>query len=424
MLFKLALENIRERKLRNFLASLSITIGTACLLIFLGLGQGIKNVTFEELEKGSPLNQITVRPNIEKTGIIGFLHTSDVNKLNEESLEKVQKIPGIKNIHPEIQYNNFASMEASVFGVSFVTDTMIFGLTKDFLGSDLKNPQIWDKTTQPYPVLVPRKMLDLYNLAIANPQNLPKLSEESLMGKKILLFPNHSSFFPIESGEKVEIELEVVGFSDKINLIGLTLPYSIVEDLNTKYATKKSQNYLELFVEVTDPSQTSSVAKEIEALGYQTHYLQQNFKDVEAKFAYLNFSLGILSLIILLTATIAISSTFLASVTEKTREIGLLRALGATKSHIKKIILFEAGIIGFIGSVVGIVVGVVASLIINEVVAKKLTAITLNLEKIIQINFNLTLFALAFGIILSLFSAYLPALKASNINPIEALNRL
>lgn len=424
MLLHLALQTIKEKKFRTLLASLSITIGTASLIVFLGLSNGIQRATFSEIEKKSPLTQITVHQNIEKTGVISLLSHSEKGKLTPETLKEIFKIKGVKVIHPEVQFQNFASLEIPVFGMTLATETMVFGVPMDFIKNDLKSPDVWDKTAEPYPAIIPRKILDLYNLAVAGPQNLPTLSEDILIGQNLTFLPNYSSFFPQGSDKTEAIQLQVVGFSDKVNLIGITLPYQLVEEFNQKYVPNSSTTYLELFVETENATETANIAKEIEKLGYTTSYFQKNLRDVDAKFTYLKTSLGIISLIILLTAAIAIISTFLATVAERTKEIGLFRAIGASKNHIKKLILIEAGIIGILGSSIGILVGLISSKIIDQIGLKQLESTTFNPVTLFNITPALILQALVFGTLLSILAAYIPAQKAAGISPMEALKRL
>lgn len=424
MLALLAYQNLKERKFRTLLASLSIAIGTASIIVFLGLSNGIQQATFSEIEKKSPLTQITVSPNVKKTGTISLLQHSDKEKINDETIKKISSISGIKTIHPEIQYNNFASLEIPIFGMTLATETMAFGVPTDFIKNDLSTAETWNKNTEPYPALIPRKLLDLYNLAIAGPQNLPFLSEENLIGKELIFYPNYSTFFPSSNDKTAAVKLEVVGFSDKIGLIGVTLPFEIVKKLNTEYANSTSENYLELFVETKDASETTDIAKEIEKLGFRTTYFQKNLQDVDAKFTYLRISLGAISLIILLTAAIAIISTFLATVSERTKEIGLFRALGATKNHIKKIILIEAGLTGLIGSSIGTIFGLIGSKIVDRIGLDQLTQTTFSPETIFSITPSLILGSIFFGTLLSILAGYIPAQKAANISPMIALNRL
>jgi len=421
-MISLVLKNIKENYSRALLAGLSIIIATAALTIFLGLEAGIKNATFDELEKKNPLTQITVRPNIEKTGIISLLGKSDKGKITADKIANIEKINGVKEIHPEVQFNNFASLEASIFGFEFETDAMLFGVPYNFIKNDLQNAEAWEKK-DPYPAIIPKTLLDLYNVTLAAPQGLPTISEEGLMGKKITLYPNYSTFFPGMNTKKEAITLEVVGLSDKANLLGVTLPDTLIKDLNQKYSDNKESQVVELFVEVKDASLTKPVAEKIEDLGFSTKYFQKNLQDVEAKLSYLSISLGAINFIILLTTTIAILSTFLATIQERKKEIGLLRAIGATKFHIKKIILTEALIIGFLASTIGSFSGLVMSKVINQYGMQQLEKLAFSSETIFQISPQIILTSIIFGTMLTLISVYLPARKASNLSPIEALKK-
>lgn len=423
MLLKIALNNIGQKRLRSLLATLSITIACASLLLFTGLSAGIKNATFDELEKASPLNQITVRPSTKDTGIVSFLTKSDKGKISEETVTQLSKLPNVKNIHREIQFKNFSSLEINLLGLSLQTDTMVFGLPQDFIQADIKSTSNWQNPQEPYPALIPRRLLDLYNVTIASTQNLPKISEEKLLGKEILLYPNRSTFFPFASGKSQPLPLEIAGFSDKINLLGVTLPYSTVEDLNQEFFPGTTPTYTELYVETTDASVTAATAKAIEALGFSTQYYQKNLADIEAKLTYLSLSLGIISAIIILTAAISIISTFLGTIAERRREIGLLRALGATRYHIKKLILLEAGLIGISGAVLGTAIGLISSHFLSQYALSKLTDTTLNLSSLFNFTPQLIIQTLLFGLILALLSAYLPASQASKLSPIEALTK-
>lgn len=414
MLLKLALKNLKARKLRNALAAFSIAIGTAALLTFASLSSGIETASFKEIESHTSLNQITVRPNLEKSGLISFLSQSKEGQLSNDSVEKISEIPGVKTIYKEIQYKNFASVKASIFGLVLRTDSMIFGLPAEFLDQDQAQ---WDKLEEPYPALIPRKFLDLYNFTIASPQNLPKFSEDQLIGKELTLYLNHSTFFPSANEEVMSIKLKVLGFSDKINLIGLTLPYEVVE----KFNQEKAENYVELYVETTDQSQVSEIAAKIEKMGYNTKYLQKDFKNVEAKFIYIKAALSIISLIILITSIIAILSTFLATISERKREIGLLRAIGASKAQIRKLILTEAAVIGFVGSTFGVVISLLATKIMDNLALKELSATTFAPDSLFNTSPNLIIFTLLFGTSISLLAAYFPAQQASKLDPIKAL---
>lgn len=447
-ILKLAIQNLKHRKFRTFIASISVTIGAASLLVFLGLSNGIQNATFDEIEKSNPLTQIKVSPQSDSSNVISFISNLNAQGILKSDIKKFEAIKNVEKVIPETQFTSFASFEAQLLGFSIITDGMLFGLPKEFIEEDLVNPEVWDKKKEPYPAIIPRKILDLYNLTIAGPQNLPNLNEENLIGKDITFYPNYSTFFPGLNKKRDSIKLEVVGFSDKVNIIGLTLPNQIVESLNDKYQEVPTQNeenpsnnneakstatveigsqekeYFQAYVITSSANYTAQVANELEELGFNTEYFQKDISDLERQFQYLETGLAAIAAIILLSTCISIISTFLATIAERTKELGLFRALGANKSQIKFIILSEALIIGLLGALSGILIGLISSIFLNKAFNENLgETSSLVPEKIIEFTPNILIFTLLFSCLLTLLTACLPAKNASNLDPIDSLSR-
>jgi putative ABC transport system permease protein len=125
-----------------------------------------------------------------------------------------------------------------------------------------------------------------------------------------------------------------------------------------------------------------------------------------------NFSL-IISFIVALIGALIILSKMMSSVNERTREIGILRAIGFRKSHILKIILLEASVISLVGGVVGYLLGMITAIYI----APKVT----QLELIVEWDPITMLFVIIASVIIGLASSVYPALKAAKLEPAEAL---
>lgn len=419
----LSLKNIKERKFRTFLISLSVTIGTMSMIIFMGLNEGIKKATFDELEKNQSLNEITVRPKVESSKTLSIFKSLSEQRIETKDLEKIKTIEGVTNAYPETQFNEFTSLEVDIMGFSMITDAMIFGLEEGYLLDDIKTPDSWQRTEQPYPAIISRKLLDIYNFTIAIPQGLPTISEKNLIGKEMNMYPGFSTFFPGMKKKGDIIKLEVVGFSDKVNLIGATIPSGILESLNQKYAPKSKSQYLQVHVLTENQEKTPEVAKEIEKLNYSATYLLEQMKSVNAKFNYISYALGAISILILLTASLAIISTFLAQIAERIKELGLYRALGASKKNIKHLILIEAGLIGIIGSITGAIIGTFFSEFINTYISTKFQDFDIIPDTFIILNTKIYITVLIFGTLIALLSAYYPAHKAGKISPIQAISK-
>jgi putative ABC transport system permease protein len=121
--------------------------------------------------------------------------------------------------------------------------------------------------------------------------------------------------------------------------------------------------------------------------------------------------------IAILVGGIGIMNTMYTSVRERTKEIGILKAVGARKRNIITIFLFEAGIIGLIGGVGGVALGLLLALSVQMFLAKSGSVFFLEAH----ISIWLILFGLGFSFVVGCLSGYLPARQAAKLEPVDAL---
>jgi putative ABC transport system permease protein len=145
-----------------------------------------------------------------------------------------------------------------------------------------------------------------------------------------------------------------------------------VQELNKKYQNTEAKTYIQLYIETESEDITKKVAQQIEKLDLKTIYLQKNLKQIEGKIKFITIILLIITIIIITTSILAIISTYLGTITERYKEIGLLRALGATKKQIKNQIITQAVITGSIGAIIGTVLGTATSKLIDIIAIPEL----------------------------------------------------
>ena len=399
---------------------MSIAIGIAALLTFWSLKLGIEKATESSLAQKTNLNQITVLPASNNFGLSKL--GQNVSNLTPEIVAKIKNIPHVTKVYPQISYRGPASLEIKILGQSFITDSLIFGVPAEIIQSDLPDLSKWRTDITPLPLIAPRKILDLYNYTVAINHGPPTIDEKSLLDNEITIHLNYSSFFPGLSQEKETLQGRIVGFSDKVNLIGLSLPYEKIAQLNQALG-QKEEKYHQLYVFVDQPENTELVAADIEKLNVETSYLQKEFQKFSQSFFYLKIILSLISLIILILAAISIFNTFLSLVFERTHDIGILRAIGANRFHIMNIFLSESAILGFLGGLIGLVVSLISAQAINYFALKPLANLSFKPTSIFYFPWTLIVFSLIFAVIFSLLSAFLPAYKATRLDPIEALKK-
>jgi len=129
----------------------------------------------------------------------------------------------------------------------------------------------------------------------------------------------------------------------------------------------------------------------------------------------LSFVLGGIAGIALLVAGIGIANTMYMAILERTKEIGIMKAIGATNRNILEIFLIEAAIIGLAGGAIGVGLGTVMS----KILGLALESYGMPLKTVVTLQ--LALIGLGFSVVVGVVSGFMPARKAARLNPIEAL---
>lgn len=419
----LARRNIESRKMRTALTCTGIAIGIALLVLLMGLSDGLKQIAFQRITGGSPLTQLTVQPKAGEGGLLKLLPlNNNQTSITPAELQSISKIQHIQNIYPEMVYTNISSLRVDYMGESLQTDSMIFGVPYDYIKDDYSgNKQSWDSAQAPYPALFSKKIIDIYNYTIVPTSGLPAFNSKDLSSINVTLLPNESTFFPQLGQSQNPMPAHLVGFSDKIALVGITVPLQAVREMNKAKDPNYTENYLRLHVTVDSAENIETVRAQIKKMGLEAISVIEEVQAISENFLILALGFGAISLIVLLIAGLMIANTFLSAIHERKHDIGLYRALGATRTDIRKIFLAEAALIGAIGGLAGIIIGTFSGIGINQALMSSLGELTTKPTNIILFSPLQILIALLLSIFISIIFAYLPANRAAKLNPLEAL---
>lgn len=182
------------------------------------------------------------------------------------------------------------------------------------------------------------------------------------------------------------------------------------------------RGYNSFTVKADRSSNVESVAKDIRALGLGAA-TARSFVDAQLKiFQILGYVLGGIGGIALIVAAIGVINTMVMAIFERTREIGVMRACGATRATIRKLFTVEAGLLGFLGGVVGVAVGYGLSLVANVFINKQLVAQSVAATDIIGLSAWLILAVIGATTVIGMVAGLYPAVRASRLNPVQALH--
>lgn len=245
-------------------------------------------------------------------------------------------------------------------------------------------------------------------------------------------------------GQKIRHEMKVTGITKEDYGKGWETSEGIMMSIDTMKALMKKVDgnannankltYSSISVKVEDISLVSEVESTIKEMGYYTYSMESMRESMEESSRRIQLMLGGLGAISLFVAAIGITNTMIMSISERTREIGIMKALGCYVRDIRMLFLMEAGAIGMMGGILGCVVSLLLSAAINLVSMGVLESGQITVEMLMQsvfggegvsrisvVSVGLLIFGVTFSIMVGLVSGYYPANKAVKIPALEAI---
>jgi putative ABC transport system permease protein len=179
--------------------------------------------------------------------------------------------------------------------------------------------------------------------------------------------------------------------------------------------------YPSLSVRVSNPNRVESVQDAIRKMGFNTFSILDATRSLRRFFAVLDLFLGIFGSLALAVAALGIVNTLVMAILERRREIGIMKAIGASDGDVKKLFLAEAAVMGLLGGVLGVAMGWVIGRLINAGANFYLRRQNLPPENLWAVPWWLVGGAIAFAIAISMISGLYPAARAAKLDPVQAL---
>ena len=397
---RLARISIKENRTRSFLTCLGIAIGVASIVLILSLMGGISNLVKNEVnEIGSDL--IVVRPNSSKdsvTSVIEELTSSNSfqnSSLNVSDVEAISKIEGVNAVAPIAISRNMINSEKNN-----LPSTQILGTNLDFIKIEplaMHYGSFLSENNEEKSVVLGRTL----SLALFNTIN-------STIGKTIEIM-----------GEKFMIVGVLEEVDKSINFDNVDFDNAVIMDIKSLSKITDSVQIQQINIKAANTDVLGQVSNEIsDALAKQklgdrnftVSYGDQISHPASSLFTIISGMLTLVAAISLVVGGIGVMNIMLVSVAERSHEIGVRKAVGASSRNILMQFLFEALILSILGGLFGLILGYILAFIISTI-----TPFAPYISwSIIALTFLTTL---AVGIIFGIY----PALKAASKNPIDSL---
>ena len=465
-LTELALRNLRESLLRNSLTTVGISVGVASLVAMLSLGIGLQQMASRRLVKSGLFDTIVVTSRREMRGMGREEERNgptpgESRVLDEPARLEIEHMPNVAEAYPDIRFATELQFDdkphltmISALPASAKNNDAFEGMQGRFFSSDTAPEVILQKAFAeellgktpklgaPEPAvaelaapLLGKEMTMRYaqRAPSPNPAPAPLAPIPPSTAKGADLDLSGASYSVVSREQK----LKIVGVSDldPESMRGPTrakvfLPLKLAESLHVMQPTDLRELsraasdqpvYSSISVRVKNPSQVQPVEDQIKKMGFTTFSILDASRGLRQFFAVLYAFLGIFGSLALMVASIGIVNTLVMAILERRREIGIMKAIGASDGDVQKLFFAEAGAMGILGGIFGVVFGWIIGQLINFGTNIYLRSQSLPPEHFWYVPWWLVAFAILFSAGVSLISGLYPAGRAARLDPVQAL---
>ncbi|WP_352400482.1 ABC transporter permease [Anaerotignum sp.] len=434
-LLNMALRNLLKRKLRTFLTVLGVVIGTASIVVMVSIGIGMNESFERQLQDWGSLQVINVFSPNGGGGAYMMGEDTSMNtqnkgkqvKLDGAAVESFRQISSVEAVSP---VKNLYLMLGSG---KLVADANIIGLdpaTMEAMGYKVDGGRAL--TGEDVKAIVIGGAVEFYDPKLSWEMRMsaekPKLE---LIGEKVEVTYDWGYGTKHADKSVKPFKFEVVGTmpADGSNSWSVVMPLKEVEKIEkaqkewekTKYGSssgnnqKKSQEYEQVLVKVDDIKNVQVVQQHIKDLGYRASSLTDQLEAMKQTTKMLRMVLGAIGAISLVVAAIGITNTMVMAIYERTREIGIMKVIGASLRDIKLLFLTEAAFIGFAGGIIGILVSFATSKLVNFVAMQQGSDMTSSIPLWLYLG------SIGFATVIGVLSGYLPAKRAMKLSALTAI---
>lgn len=430
-LFRYGCTNLFRRKTRTILTALSMAVGVMCIVVLISVGLGYEQAYRESIEAMGSLTKIDVTPANSDYGRTAVL--------NEKAVEAFRGIDGVEAVTPVLQQSAYIATG------NFVNMVRVYGIDLSTAESFMLTPErgtIAEEGTHLHPEVM---FTDDVSAGLANKAKdwEPALDEDGNPLVDLLEAPVRMTFdYSNLTGEaKADTDgralpsgnlynLRVTGICSTLNnnfTSSAFMAYDRLEEMvqananylgaatETKTAEEKANGptYDLVWVKVKNVNDVQRIVKLIRDTGLNTYSLNDMLETVRTQSRQIQGMLGALGAIAVLISAICVANTMMMSITERTREIGVLKVLGTVRSDIFKMFLTEALIVGVIGGAAGLILSFIAKWLIPVIFASQ--------ELRCVLPWWLAVCGVLFAGAVAIAAAWMPARKATLISPNEAI---
>jgi ABC-type antimicrobial peptide transport system permease subunit len=474
----LALRNLRQAKLRAILTTMGVIVGVAVIVTMVSFGLGLQGNMLARFKALDLFNEIQVfgqglstlagldrrPPDGDRRGRLRADQTPK-RILDEKGIEEIATIPGVAYVEPNVNFSSYIRANEKVLS-QYIGGANIPNAASRFqqfsAGNMITSPDadeavVTERFTRDFGFEKPADAVGK-SLELLAPEEDQTGSEDSAREED----PPNFFGIPLEDDGLDESAPEGIktrsfriagvlnteikegagqgGLRGLMPSAGVYLPIKTAHTWSVQHrgpmgrvalslarnkgtlGEGQTEGYDSAVVRVTDPVMLTEVRKQITEKGFGSFSIVDQIEQIRTVFLIIDSVLGLLGGISLLVASFGIANTMIMSILERTREIGIMKAIGAENREIKLIFFVEAAVIGLFGGVVGVLLawGIdgLANRLAYQFILKPQGASFIDFFSLPP---YLSIGAILFALLVSILAALYPASRAARIDPVRAL---
>ncbi len=469
---RIAFRNIRRQKLRSVLTIFAVVIGATSVTIMLALVTGAKGFFISQVEANGSLQQVGISAKADITSFDDAQHSGGGNcdscvKLDDNLVAKIKAVPHVVGV---ARITNQGMIEAITYGGKklstqqinaydangIIVNTVLagrditsgdttgvititsdyadkFGFKNNYEGIIGKEVQL---QTRDFYTGVGADIQQPQQNGPGNPGNQNQTQKPTILTAKIVGVVDTSS-----NSATIRVPLEWMHGMQENRMYQFTAADQAAQQAeqlacqkthtpcnpSPQHMTLVTQDMLaqngygSLIAKVDNSKNAASAATAIKKFGVGAADAETSIKQQLTIFNILGLVLGGIGGIALAVAAIGVVNTMVMAILERTREIGVMRAVGAKRSTVRALFTFEASMLGFIGGIIGVAIGFGLTRIANVFVNRQLASQSVKAHDIIGLPLWLILAVIGIATLIGMLAGLYPAARAARLDPVEAL---
>ena len=412
-----AVSNVGRRKLRSALASLGVVVGTLTIVIMVSLASGVRRQINRQFASIG-LDRLTVNPpgsrrgGFDPGGFDSFGTSVRKKIITAPDVTRWKQLPGVTQIIPEVNLPGSVGLELKWNGTNQAVRMAGNGGMRGVFFQELPEPVAGS-------LELPESGGIVLSQGTAKAFGISSNDFAGVIGRNV------ETILRTSRGETQSYSLRVQGISQEKSRI---IEVSISDRIAMKNWWFNSTNTLEregydfVTIRAADVTHASALTAQLKHEGFQVQSLEIVVEVANRIVTVITLMFTLIGSIALFVATIGIANTMVMAIYERTREIGILKAMGASRGEIRQMFMMEAGFIGLIGGVIGLILGWLAGFGLNQVIPIYLRYRELPVRgDFFVVTPGLALGVVLFAAFIGLVAGLLPAQRAAKLDPLQAL---